>query len=377
MPGRTAVRHGRAVGRRGIPCAPWFPPCRRAAHRTSSSARCSTGSARSTSCRPRPAPPRPGARSCTPCWSGCSTCRPTSAPRRPRRRCWRPQWEALVEQEPELAEMIASDEQAHRGQLVRRRPGAHRDLVHPRGPHPARARRARALRRDRRRRPGAARLRRPPRRRGRRRDAGRRLQDRPVPERAVRGQGAVPDEVLRAGAVAAARRDPAAAPAGLPRQRRGGPLLPRRARPARASSATSRRCGRPSSARPTTGDWRPKTSKLCDWCDYREFCPAWGGTPPPLPENAALHRARPGHLRSGRAGRRLTGHRRTTSAGPAAAGPRRLGTCTAPTVSGTGTTCGTARVGTPAATAERTPVGESSMATQSRTSTPSARAAAR
>jgi putative RecB family exonuclease len=38
----------------------------------------------------------------------------------------------------------------------------------------------------------------------------------------------------------------------------------------------------------TTGDWRPKTSRLCDWCDYREFCPAWGGTPPPLPENAAL-----------------------------------------------------------------------------------------
>jgi putative RecB family exonuclease len=38
----------------------------------------------------------------------------------------------------------------------------------------------------------------------------------------------------------------------------------------------------------TTGDWRPKTSRLCDWCDYRELCPAWGGTPPPLPENAAM-----------------------------------------------------------------------------------------
>ncbi len=37
-----------------------------------------------------------------------------------------------------------------------------------------------------------------------------------------------------------------------------------------------------------TGDWRPKTSKLCDWCDFREFCPAWGGTPPPLPADAAL-----------------------------------------------------------------------------------------
>ena len=37
-----------------------------------------------------------------------------------------------------------------------------------------------------------------------------------------------------------------------------------------------------------TGDWRPKTSRLCDWCDYRHLCPAWGGTPPPLPEDAAV-----------------------------------------------------------------------------------------
>ncbi len=33
-----------------------------------------------------------------------------------------------------------------------------------------------------------------------------------------------------------------------------------------------------------TGDWRPSPSRLCDWCDHRETrCPAWGGTPPPLP----------------------------------------------------------------------------------------------
>jgi putative RecB family exonuclease len=36
-----------------------------------------------------------------------------------------------------------------------------------------------------------------------------------------------------------------------------------------------------------TGDWRPRTSRLCDWCDHRALCPAWGGTPPPLPEHAA------------------------------------------------------------------------------------------
>jgi putative RecB family exonuclease len=36
-----------------------------------------------------------------------------------------------------------------------------------------------------------------------------------------------------------------------------------------------------------TGDWRPKTSRLCDWCEFRHLCPAFGGTPPPLPDNAA------------------------------------------------------------------------------------------
>ena len=36
-----------------------------------------------------------------------------------------------------------------------------------------------------------------------------------------------------------------------------------------------------------TGDWRPRRSRLCDWCDFREFCPEWGGTPPPLPDHAA------------------------------------------------------------------------------------------
>ncbi len=36
-----------------------------------------------------------------------------------------------------------------------------------------------------------------------------------------------------------------------------------------------------------TGDWRPSPSRLCDWCEYRPLCPAWGGTPPPLPTDAA------------------------------------------------------------------------------------------
>ncbi len=33
-----------------------------------------------------------------------------------------------------------------------------------------------------------------------------------------------------------------------------------------------------------TGDWRPSPSRICDWCSHRPICPAWGGTPPPLPE---------------------------------------------------------------------------------------------
>ena len=32
-----------------------------------------------------------------------------------------------------------------------------------------------------------------------------------------------------------------------------------------------------------TGDWRHKPSRLCDWCSFQALCPAFGGTPPPLP----------------------------------------------------------------------------------------------
>ncbi|SQD96642.1 conserved hypothetical protein [Parafrankia sp. Ea1.12] len=36
-----------------------------------------------------------------------------------------------------------------------------------------------------------------------------------------------------------------------------------------------------------TGDWRATPGRLCDWCDHKSRCPAFGGTPPPLPENRA------------------------------------------------------------------------------------------
>jgi putative RecB family exonuclease len=34
-------------------------------------------------------------------------------------------------------------------------------------------------------------------------------------------------------------------------------------------------------------DFRPKPSRLCDWCHHRHLCPEFGGTPPPYPEPAA------------------------------------------------------------------------------------------
>jgi len=37
-----------------------------------------------------------------------------------------------------------------------------------------------------------------------------------------------------------------------------------------------------------TGDFRPSPSRLCDWCDHKALCPAFGGTPPPFPQNATL-----------------------------------------------------------------------------------------
>ncbi|MEV4755031.1 PD-(D/E)XK nuclease family protein [Micromonospora sp. NPDC049559] len=33
-------------------------------------------------------------------------------------------------------------------------------------------------------------------------------------------------------------------------------------------------------------DFRPKPSRLCDWCSHQERCPSFGGTPPPFPERA-------------------------------------------------------------------------------------------
>ena len=37
-----------------------------------------------------------------------------------------------------------------------------------------------------------------------------------------------------------------------------------------------------------TRDWRPSPGPLCNWCAHQAICPAYGGTPPPLPEETPV-----------------------------------------------------------------------------------------
>ncbi len=41
------------------------------------------------------------------------------------------------------------------------------------------------------------------------------------------------------------------------------------------------------------GRFEATPSRLCDWCSFRPICPAWGGTPPPLPDRGDWPAARP------------------------------------------------------------------------------------
>ena len=36
-------------------------------------------------------------------------------------------------------------------------------------------------------------------------------------------------------------------------------------------------------------EFKPNPSKLCNWCDHKALCPAYGGTPPPFPDVHALN----------------------------------------------------------------------------------------
>lgn len=37
------------------------------------------------------------------------------------------------------------------------------------------------------------------------------------------------------------------------------------------------------SAATESGTFAPSKGPLCNWCSFKELCPAWGGTPPPFP----------------------------------------------------------------------------------------------
>src|SRR5690348_7315124 len=125
-------------------------------------------------------------------------------------------------------------ERSRTGRVARIGDGHRGRVLHAGGPASARARRARGLRGDHAGvRASAAWLHRPAGRGAGRRDQDRGLQDRPCAAGGLRGQRAVPDEVLRPGDLAAARPGTAAAPAHVPGRRRGAALLPRRVRPAR------------------------------------------------------------------------------------------------------------------------------------------------
>jgi putative RecB family exonuclease len=50
----------------------------------------------------------------------------------------------------------------------------------------------------------------------------------------------------------------------------------------------------------STGDWRHRQSKLCDWCAHQAICPAFGGTPPPLPATPDHADGAPGLVFSGK-----------------------------------------------------------------------------
>jgi putative RecB family exonuclease len=43
----------------------------------------------------------------------------------------------------------------------------------------------------------------------------------------------------------------------------------------------------------SSGDWRPRPSRLCDWCRHKDLCPEFGGTLPPMPALAAAPAPQP------------------------------------------------------------------------------------
>jgi putative RecB family exonuclease len=78
----------------------------------------------------------------------------------------------------------------------------------------------------------------------------------------------------------------------------------------------------------TSGDWRPRPGRLCSWCSHQDLCPAYGGTPPPLPaEPAAADKPPADHTPANQAtaGQAPASEPSAGSAGYTAASPGRPG----------------------------------------------------
>ena len=96
---------------------------------------------------------------------------------------------------------------------------------------------------------------------------------------------------------------PRHAAADVPGQRRDRAVRARRGRPARhraqgGGAVAGDRAG------PVGGRLAAAAERLCDWCAHQAICPAFGGTPPPLPERrrAEASPAPPGEAQPAAAG---------------------------------------------------------------------------
>ena len=256
---------------------------------------------RSTGCPSRPAPPPPAAPSCTPCWSGSSTCPPPSAPSTQAAGAGRARVGAAARaRSPSSAALFEADDAADRPRASSPAPvDAARAVLRARGPDPARAGRARAARRGRARvRAAAARLRRPA-RRARRPATCASSTTRPAarPARASRPR--------RCSRCASTRWCCGASTGGCPRLLQllylgSGEVLryePDEADLLATERKVARALGRRSSGPPSPATGGRAPAGCATGATTRPLCPAFGGTPPPLPVPRCPPSRRPRHRR--------------------------------------------------------------------------------
>ena len=263
------------------PCRTRCPPaCRPPGSRRSPRARWRSGSRASRGCPSRPAPTPPRARWCT----GPSSCSARAAARRSApaptaRRAASSQ--ALAELPRPIPSWPLLDlDRGGGGGVRRRRRACWSALLRHGGPRRRARHRPGAAARGPGRRPHAAGHHRPARARRRRRPRRHRLQDRPRADRPSYEQrrlGGVHFYAFLCEQVFGRR--PAAIRLHVPQRparssRPGRPSSPIRFLPKRTEAvwrAVERAC--------ETGDFRPRPGRLCAYCAFKPWCPAFGGDP--------------------------------------------------------------------------------------------------